>query len=74
MFGSQKQTIVVEGMMCAHCAARVEEGLGKLPGVKAAKVDLPTKTVVVTVKKPLSAEEYEKAITDLGYKFVEVAQ
>lgn len=72
MFGSKKQTLKIEGMMCMHCAAHVEEALRKLDGVKAVKVDLEGKSATVKVEKELSKEAYEKAITDAGYKFVEL--
>ena len=48
MFGLGKEetlTIHVEGMSCAHCAARVENGLKKEPGVTDAKVSLEEKQV-----------------------------
>lgn len=72
MFG-KKQTLTVEGMMCTHCAAHVEEALSKLPGVKSAKVDLAKKTATVKVDDLIAREAYEKAIADAGYKLIEVA-
>ena len=72
MFGSKKQTLVVEGMMCEHCAAHVKQALEALPEVKGAKVNLAEKTVEVKVSADISSETYAKAITDAGYKFVEV--
>ena len=72
MFGSAKQTLVVEGMMCSHCAAHVEGAVSKLDGVKSVKVDLKAKTATVKVDKPLEKEVYEKAIADAGYRLVEV--
>ena len=37
-----EKKMVIEGMMCAHCQARVEQALNALPGV-AAQVDLQAK-------------------------------
>lgn len=74
MFGSKKQTLIIEGMMCMHCAAHVEEALNKLPGVKGAKVDLAKKSATVKVEQPLGRDVYEKAIADAGYKLVEVSE
>lgn len=73
MFGSKKQVLTVEGMMCQHCAAHVEETVGKLPGVKGVKVDLAKKTATVKVDNEIAKEDYAKAIEDAGYKLVEVA-
>lgn len=72
MFGTKKQTLKVEGMMCKHCAAHVEEVLSKLDGVKDAKVNLEAKTATVKVSSEIAREVYEKAIADAGYKLVEV--
>ena len=72
MFGSKKQTLIIEGMMCMHCAAHVEEALRKLEGVSDVKVDLKGKCAAVKVKDALGEEVYRKAIEDAGYKLVEV--
>ena len=72
MFGSKKQTLVVEGMMCEHCAAHVKEALEKIEGVTGAKVDLKGKTATVKVKAELEESLYRQAIEDAGYKLVEV--
>jgi copper chaperone CopZ len=66
-FGKKAETVVlkVSGMMCGHCAARVEGALTALKGVKSAKVDLQAATV--TVVSTQSAEVLAKAITDAGY-------
>ena len=73
MFGSKKQVLTVEGMMCMHCAAHVEDALKKIPGVKGVKVDLAKKTANVKVDAEIDRETYDKAIKDAGYKLVEVA-
>ncbi len=72
MFGSKKQTLVIEGMMCEHCAAHVKEALEKLEGVSGVKVDLKGKCASVKVKEELGEAVYRKAIEDAGYKLVEV--
>ena len=72
MFGSKKQVLVIEGMMCQHCAAHVEGALGKLEGVKGVKVDLAAQTATVKVASEISFATYEKAIAEAGYKLVEV--
>ncbi len=72
MFGSKKQTLMIEGMMCEHCAAHVDEALKKVPGVSGVKVDLRGKCAVVKVKEEIEEGVYRKAIEDAGYKLVEV--
>ena len=70
MFGLGKEetlTIHVEGMSCAHCAGRVENGLKKEPGVTDAKVSLEEKQVAVTGKK-LDEAHLKSVINALGYR------
>lgn len=68
MFGKKKEAegivLHVEGMMCEHCKARVEQALKGI-GIDG-KVDLKKKTVVC----PLGTDEAaaKKAITEAGYE------
>ena len=67
MFGKKKEeglVLHVEGMMCEHCKARVEQAL-KAIGVDA-KVDLKKKTVTCPVGTDEAAAK--KAIVDAGYE------
>ena len=72
MFGSKKQTLSIEGMMCEHCAAHVKTALEKVPGVEGVKVDLKGKCALVKAKTEIDEETYRKAIEDAGYRLVEV--
>ena len=63
------KTISIEGMMCMHCAARVEKALNDLPGVTAT-VDLDGK--LATAIGDVSDEVLRKAVTDAGYKVVDI--
>ena len=60
--------IKVEGMMCKHCKARVEQVCKEVPGVVDAEVDLAAKTVTVTGTLDVAA--VKKAIADAGYEVV----
>ncbi len=62
-------TIRIEGMMCAHCCARVEKALKAVEGVESVTVDLAAKTAEVTGSA--SASALKKAVTDAGYQVVE---
>lgn len=61
--------IHVEGMMCKHCAARVEKACLAVPGTAGAVVDLKEKTV--TVQGTAALADYKKAILDAGYQVTE---
>ena len=60
--------IMVEGMMCPHCKARVEQVCKAVPGATDAVVDLQAKNV--TVSGGADVEALKKAITDAGYEVV----
>ena len=66
---TMEKTIVIKGMMCAHCQAHVEKALNALPGVTAT-VDLAAGTAAV--KGEASDEDLTKAVTDAGYEVVEI--
>ena len=63
------ETVIhVNGMMCPHCKARVEEVCKGFSGVQDAVVDLQLKQVTVFGEAPIA--EIKKAITDAGYEVV----
>ena len=61
--------IYVNGMMCPHCKARVEQVCKAVPGAVDAVVDLQAKNVTVTGEADVAA--LKKAIADAGYEVVE---
>ena len=61
--------INVEGMMCPHCKARVEQVCKAVPGATDAVVDLQAKNVTVSGDADVAA--LKKAITDAGYEVIE---
>ena len=61
--------IKVEGMMCKHCKARVEQVCKAVPGTVDAVVDLQAKTVTVTGSADVAA--LKQAIIDADYEVVE---
>ncbi|MBQ8359712.1 MAG: heavy metal translocating P-type ATPase [Oscillospiraceae bacterium] len=65
---SMTTVIKVEGMMCPHCKARVEQVCKAIPGTVDAVVDLQAKNVTVTGDAVVEA--LKKAITDAGYEVV----
>ena len=69
LFGNKKETVIlnVEGMMCMHCAAKVENGLKAVKGVKGVAVDLKSKTVTVTVTE-CDTDTLVDTVNSLGFK------
>ncbi|WP_051273584.1 heavy metal translocating P-type ATPase [Desulfotruncus alcoholivorax] len=63
----------LSGMSCAACAARIEKGLNKLPGVTRAAVNFATEKAVVEFNPAeIDVPQIKKAVADIGYKASEV--
>lgn len=60
-------TVKVNGMMCGHCASRVEAAAKSVDGVADAKVNLDEKTVTVSGNDGTQGE-VRAAITEAGYE------
>lgn len=57
--GSEKRVYILENLGCAHCAARMEERIQALPGVKYASITFATRQLRV------SADHYEDLLPKL---------
>ena len=66
---TMEKTMVIKGMMCAHCSGRVEKALNSLPGVTAT-VNLEAGTATVQGESP--DDVLTKAVVDAGYEVVEI--
>ncbi|MDF2922708.1 MAG: ATPase [Paenibacillaceae bacterium] len=69
-FGVAKQALdlTIGGMSCAACAARIEKGVSKLPGVTVANVNLALETAHVEWGgSETAAEDVIRKITQLGF-------
>jgi len=60
-----------EGMMCMHCAGRVESAVKAVEGVVEAKVNLDEKSVTVTGGDTCNIQSVKQAITDAGYTVID---
>jgi copper chaperone len=61
----------VLGLTCGSCASRVSGAVGKITGVREARVDLVAggiSTLHVTSSEPLDAGLVASAVTDAGYQ------
>lgn len=66
------KTMIIEGMTCNHCSARVEKVLNALDGVRA-QVDLDAKTATITLEKEIADDVLIKAVTDSDYTVVSLS-
>ncbi|NPV74539.1 MAG: copper-translocating P-type ATPase [Pelotomaculum sp.] len=63
----------LSGMSCAACAARIENGLNKLPGVARAAVNFATEKAIVEFDPAeIDVPRIKKAVADIGYRAYEV--
>jgi Cu+-exporting ATPase len=69
------ETLIIGGMTCAACSARVERALRKLEGVESAAVNLATeKATVVYDTGVLRLSAIREAITKAGYQVIETSK
>ena len=69
-----EKTLKVEGMMCSHCEARVKEALEKLKGIESASPNHEKNIVKITLSKDVKEKDFEKAVTNAGYKFLGIEE
>jgi Cu+-exporting ATPase len=67
--GRTQATLKISGMTCAACAARIEKGLNKLPGVTKATVNFTLETAHVEFNETeVSVADLIGKVEKLGYK------
>ena len=69
---TMEKTMKIEGMMCAHCEARVKKALEAVEGVSQAAVSHEAGTAVVTLASDVADEVLTKAVEDQDYKVLGV--
>ena len=61
--------IPISGMSCASCAANIEKGLSKLPGVLKANVNFATEKATVEFDPDITTEAtFIDTVKELGYE------
>ena len=68
-----EKTLSINGMMCAHCEARVKKALETLDGVAEAKVSHEKGCAVVSLTADVADDVLCKAVTDKGYQVTKIA-
>lgn len=75
MFSKKNKMIVgIEGMMCGHCASKVESILKSIDNVSKVKVNLEKKEAIITYRDKINKEEIEKRISALEYKVTKIEE
>ena len=66
-----KKTVAILGMMCAGCAASVEQKLNAISGVRSATVNLPARTALIDYdEKQITLEQIKDELGKIGYDMV----
>ena len=66
-----KKILMIDGMSCGHCSARVENALNSIEGVHAT-VELKKKRAVVETE--VADDVLIKAVENAGYKVVKIKE
>lgn len=66
------KTMIIEGMMCPHCEARVKKYLEELDGVSEAVTSHTDGTAIVTLTSDVSDSVLKETVEKQGYTVVEV--
>ena len=56
-----KKIIKLEGLCCANCEAKIEEGVKKIPGVKEASLSFMTQRLTIEAKEGMEDTVVEAA-------------
>ncbi|MFJ5622823.1 heavy metal translocating P-type ATPase [Peribacillus loiseleuriae] len=57
------RTLYLKGLDCANCAAKIEQGVGKLDGVTSSSVDFVSKKLIMEVSNPDHLDRLENEAT-----------
>jgi len=63
-----KKKLIIEGMKCEKCSAKVEEALKAVPGVTEVAVDLDKGKALVVCGDDVKDEDLCMAVIDSGFK------
>ena len=64
------KTIGINGMMCAHCEARMKKALEAVDGVESAVTSHEKNNAVLEMSREVPEEALRKAVEDAGYEYV----
>ncbi len=66
------KTMIIEGMMCAHCTARVQKALEAVEGVESVVMSLEEKSAVLTLSSQVEDEALKAAVAEAGYEVTQI--
>ena len=70
----ERTVLAVPDAHCAGCMAKIERGLGAVPGIVSARLNLSTRQVAIAHGRALQVPDLVAAITRLGFAAQPVAE
>ena len=67
LFKKIVNTLLVDGMHCQKCVARITKSLMSVEGVKKVSIDLEKKSVSIISKNEIPSDKLRSAIESLGF-------
>jgi Cu2+-exporting ATPase len=71
---SEKETVLIQCMMCEHCEAAISKALMKIDGITSVKADHANGTAVIEVTHPVSEADLKKAVEAAGYEYAGIGR
>ncbi|MBR6530688.1 MAG: heavy-metal-associated domain-containing protein [Clostridia bacterium] len=65
-----KQVVLIEGMHCGMCSARVTRVFEALSAVDKCEVDLDAKKAILDVTEPLNEAFVRETVENMGFDFI----
>ncbi|MGN1122728.1 MAG: heavy metal translocating P-type ATPase [Eubacterium sp.] len=69
---AMKKEMIIEGMMCSHCEARVKRALEAIDGVEDVQVSAQDGRAVLALSKAIDSEALKNAVEAQDYKVISV--
>lgn len=66
----EKITVKIDGMMCGHCEAHVNDTFKAKADIKSVKSDHEKKESVIITENPLTDDEIIAIVKETGYDFL----
>ncbi len=67
-----EKTVIIEGMACGHCTARVQKALEAVEGIAKVTMSLENKSAEISLNAPVDDEALRAAVTEAGYEVIEI--
>lgn len=67
------KTMIIEGMMCAHCTGRVQKALEEIEGVESVAMSLEEKSAHIVLDGQVADETLKAAVAEAGYEVVQIS-